>query len=138
MRNSNKQLYRPDFQCITVDISTWQQELKKPIIPITLTAIGIPQISGGCPYKVLNSQWVPTRPDAMLKTKNKQKNVTMLHDHDKLLNHVSSNPQEIFCYPDNFECINKCCQHKYQLQITTRWIFCPIKNDFSVHFHEGW
>ena len=39
-----------------------------PIIPMTLTEIGRPQISGGCPYKVLNSQWVPTRPEAMRKT----------------------------------------------------------------------
>ena len=31
--------------------------------------IGIPQISGRCPYKVVNSQWVPTRPQAMQKTK---------------------------------------------------------------------
>ena len=65
MRNLSKQLYRLDFQCITVDILTSQQELKKPIIPMTLTEIGRPQISGGYPYKVLNSQWVPTRPEAM-------------------------------------------------------------------------
>ena len=32
------------------------------IIPTTLIKIGWPQVSGGCPYKVLNSQWVPTRP----------------------------------------------------------------------------
>ena len=38
---------------------------------MTLIEIGRPQISGGCPYKVLNSQWVPTRPEAM--------NVTTLH-----------------------------------------------------------
>ena len=25
---------------------------------MTLTEIGRPQVSGGCPYKVLNSQWV--------------------------------------------------------------------------------
>ena len=43
---------------------------------MTLTEIGRPQISDGCPYKVLNSQWVPTRPAAMRKTK---MNVTMLH-----------------------------------------------------------
>ena len=88
----------------------------------------------GCPYKVLSSQWVPTRPEAMQKTKNKWKNVKMLHDHDELLNHVSSNPQEIFCYPDKFECINKCCQHKYWLQITTWGIFCPNKKWFFCPF----
>ena len=38
---------------------------------MTLIEIGRPQISGGCPYKILNSQWVPTRPEAM--------NVTTLH-----------------------------------------------------------
>ena len=27
------------------------------------TEIDRPQISGGCPYKVLNSQWVPARPE---------------------------------------------------------------------------
>ena len=53
------------------DISTGQQELKKPIIPMTLTEIERPQISGGCPYKVLNSQWVPTRPEAMMKNDQK-------------------------------------------------------------------
>ena len=46
------------------DISTWQQELKKPIIPMTLTEIGRPQISGRYPYKVVNSQLVPSRPGA--------------------------------------------------------------------------
>ena len=44
---------------------------------MTSTEIGRPQTSGGCPYKVLNSQWVPTRPEAM--TKNDQMNVTTLH-----------------------------------------------------------
>ena len=44
---------------------------------MTLIEIGIPQISGGCPYKVVNSQWVPTRPEAM--TKNEQMNVSTLH-----------------------------------------------------------
>ena len=34
-----------------------------------LTEIGRPQISGRYPYKVLNSQWVPTKPEAMQKTK---------------------------------------------------------------------
>ena len=32
---------------------------------MTSTEIGRPQISGGCPYKVLNSQLVPARPEAM-------------------------------------------------------------------------
>ena len=36
---------------------------------MTLIEIGIPQISGGCPYKVVNSQWLTTRPEAMWKTK---------------------------------------------------------------------
>ena len=39
---------------------------------MTLTEIGRPQVSGRCPYKVLNSQLVPTRPEA--KTKNEQMN----------------------------------------------------------------
>ena len=34
---------------------------------MTLTEIGQPKISGGYPYKVINSQWVPTRPEAMQK-----------------------------------------------------------------------
>ena len=38
---------------------------------MTLTEIERPQISGGCPYKVLNSQWVPTRPEAMMKNDQK-------------------------------------------------------------------
>ena len=38
---------------------------------MTLIEIGIPQISGGCPYKVVNSQWVPTRPEAMTRKINK-------------------------------------------------------------------
>ena len=28
------------------------------------TEISWPQVSGGCPYKVVISQWVPTRPEA--------------------------------------------------------------------------
>ena len=43
---------------------------------MTLIEIGIPQISGGCPYKIVNSQWVPTRPEAL--TKNEQMNVSKL------------------------------------------------------------
>ena len=43
---------------------------------MTSTGIGRPQISRGCPYKVLNSQWVTTRPEAMRKTK---MDVTTLH-----------------------------------------------------------
>ena len=43
---------------------------------MTLTEIGRPQVSGGCPYKVVISQWVPTRPEAMRKTK---MNVSTLH-----------------------------------------------------------
>ena len=41
---------------------------------MTLIEIGIPQISDGCPYKVVNSQWVPTSPEAMMK--NEQMNET--------------------------------------------------------------
>ena len=41
---------------------------------MTLTEIGRPQVSGRCPYKVVNSQWVPTRPEAM--TNNEQMNET--------------------------------------------------------------
>ena len=41
---------------------------------MTLTAIGIPQISGECPYKVLNSQRVPTRREA--NERNERDNVT--------------------------------------------------------------
>ena len=36
---------------------------------MTLTEIGAPQISGGCPYKDKNSQWAPTGHEAMRKTK---------------------------------------------------------------------
>ena len=43
---------------------------------MTLTEIGRPQVSGGCPYKVLNSQWVPTRPEAMWKWTNECVNIT--------------------------------------------------------------
>ena len=32
---------------------------------MTLAEIGRSQISGGCPYEVLNSQCIPTRPEAM-------------------------------------------------------------------------
>ena len=42
---------------------------------MTLTAIGIPQISGECPYKVLNSQRVPTRREA--NERNERDNVTL-------------------------------------------------------------
>ena len=31
---------------------------------MTLIEIGWPQVSGGCPYKVVISQWVPTTPEA--------------------------------------------------------------------------
>ena len=44
---------------------------------MTLTEIGRPQVSGGCPYKVVISQWVPTRPEA--KTDNERINVSTLH-----------------------------------------------------------
>ena len=37
---------------------------------MTLTEIGRPQISVRCPYKVVISPWVPTRPEA--KTRNDQ------------------------------------------------------------------
>ena len=40
---------------------------------MNLIEIGWPQVSGGCPYKVVISQWVPTRPEAM--TRNEQMNV---------------------------------------------------------------
>ena len=39
---------------------------------MTLTEIGRPQICGRCPYKVQNSQWVPTKPQA--KMENEQMN----------------------------------------------------------------
>ena len=44
---------------------------------MTSTEIGRSQISGRCPYKVLNSQQVPTRPETMRKTLN----VTTLHEY---------------------------------------------------------
>ena len=43
---------------------------------MTLTEIGRPQISGGYPYKVINSQWVPTRKTEM--------NVATLHKYPKI------------------------------------------------------
>ena len=73
------------FQCITVDISTWQQDLKKPIIPMTLTEIGWPHISGGCPYKVVNSQWVLTRAEAMMRNEQMNEMCTTLHLYCKVI-----------------------------------------------------
>ena len=68
--NSNKEMCRPVSQCISREIWAWQQDTVNPISTATLTEIDWPQISGGCPYKVVNSQWVPTRPEAMTNERN--------------------------------------------------------------------
>ena len=64
MVNSIEETCRPVCQCTLREIWAWQQDTMNPIIPTTLIEIGWPQVNGGCPYKVLNSQWVPTKPEA--------------------------------------------------------------------------
>ena len=78
MINSIKEMHRPVSQCISREIWTWQQDTKRTITPTTLTEIGWPQVSGGCPYKVVISQWVPTRPEA-----NEQMNVIQRYNEAK-------------------------------------------------------
>ena len=48
---------------------------------MTLAEIGWPQISGGCPCKVLNSQWVPTRPETRRDDEMNVYNVTDMLKH---------------------------------------------------------
>ena len=60
--NSIKEMHRPVSQCISREIWAWQQDTMRTITPTT--EIGWSQVSDGCPYKVVISQWVPTRPEA--------------------------------------------------------------------------
>ena len=88
IRNSIKLLYRPDFQCITMDILTWQLELKESDTPTTLTEISWPQVSGGFPYKVVISQWVPTRPEVN-KVNEHYSNITLMQTQRMVLYPIS-------------------------------------------------